>query len=198
MLLLTLIATASSILLDGNFKIEFNPNCTQFFVLRGIDDYIYLYKEENKFILWHTKNDSYVIFSHPWNDPMVFKWPSIINDKNMQIILSQGEIDPPFQFDEEQILCEYYGLSTGSMTQCSTKEYELIDCEQTFSLSLQYLILFLVTVITGIAIVAAALGNYGYIKILLQSLHSRIIQHYRNFLSRNREDTPPPYQETSI
>jgi hypothetical protein len=198
MLFLALITATIAIELDGDFIIEFNPNCSQFFVLRGKEDYAYLYREDNNFILWHTRNDSYAIFSHPWSDPMVFEWPSIINGQNMEIVLSQDKIGPPFQFDEEEILCEYYGLATGTMIQCPTMECELFKCEQTFKTSIQYVILLFVTVIAGLALVAAGLGNYEPIKVILQSLLSRIIQRRWEFLPRGQEAAPPSYQETDI
>ena len=129
---------------------------------------------------------------------MVFEWPSMINGQNMEIVLSQDEIDPPFQFDEEQILCEYYGLATGSMIQCPTTECELFKCEQTFKMSIQYVVLLFVTVIAGLALVAAGLGNYEPIKVILQSLLSRIIQRRSEFLPGGQEDTPQSDQETDI
>ena len=198
MLFLTLLTATTAIELDGDFRIEFNPNCSKFFVLRGKEDYAYLYREENNFILWHTRNDSYAIFSHPWSDSMVFEWPITINGQNMELVLSQDEIDLPFKFDEEQILCEYYGLATGSMTQCPTTECQLFKCEQTFKTSIQYVILISVTVIAGLALVAAGLGNYEPIKVILQSLLSRIIQRRWEFLPGGQEATPPRYQETDI
>ena len=69
---------------------------------------------------------------------------------------------------------------------------------QTFKTTTQYVILLFVTVIAGLALVAAGLGNYEPIKVILQSLLSRIIQRRWEFLPRGQEAAPPSYQETDI
>ena len=199
MTFLSLFAAYLSIELNSQFRIEFNPNCSQFFTLKGEEDFAYLYREENQFVLWHTRNDSYSIFTHPWSETLIFEWPSSINGRDMHVALSHEKIDPPLKFDEEQILCEIYGLAVGSLVYYpSPPKVELFKCEHRFKNSIQYMVVLVISVLTALAFVAAGLGNYEPIKVILQSIISGIFQRRREFLSRGEEDLPPSYQETYI
>ena len=198
LLVIILISTTHAIMLDRDFIIEFNPNCSQFFVLRGTEDYAYLYREENNIILWHTRNDSYAIFSNSRSDSLVFEWPNIINGWIMDEVLSQGIIKPPFQFDDDQLLCEYYGLALGSLTH-SPSDCRVFACEQSFNTTSQYAMMFFLIVLTGAALVAAGIGNYKPIKNRLQHIIFSIInQRKSENLSVDREETPPGYDEVNI
>lgn len=77
-------------------------------------------------------------------------------------------------------------------------ECELFKCEHILKTSLQYIIFLSVTQIIALALVAAGLGNYEPIKIILQSLLSRFIQRRSEFLPGSQEDTSSSDQETDF
>ena len=55
-----------------SFTVDFNPNYSEFMILNGQQDYLYLYKT-NELQLWIMQNTSYEVYSAPQND--IFSWP---------------------------------------------------------------------------------------------------------------------------
>ncbi len=114
----------------ANFEIEFDAECNEYFLLEGHDDYMYFYQKNGQFELWVIQNiTNYAIYTMPWSDRIIFQWPDkIINNKSMEMILYDGEIQYPLDFKTETLLCTVYGISAGSLYFDELPELHLFKC----------------------------------------------------------------------
>ena len=87
-----------------SFTVDFSPNCSEFMILNGRQDYLYLNKT-NEFHLWLKQNSSYEVYSTPITETVIFSWPDkSINGIPMKPSLKHGNVKYPLVF-EMKMLC---------------------------------------------------------------------------------------------
>lgn len=200
MLSLFLIQVSFSLKLEGDFKIELNPNCSEYFSLTGELDNVYLHRRSEHFELWFTRNESYIIYTHAWENNLIFQWPNLINGQEMNKALHEGEITAPFVFENENIFCEYYGLASGTFAVDPPLCQKLIYKCKSFwdNDSIQYAFFMLLIFLLSLTLAGAGFGNYESIKTVLRSTVPWILRRRTSIPSRSEETLPNYYQETSL
>ena len=99
------------------YAVNFDATCLQYLFFEGTVEYIYFYRNNNQFELWIVNNasNSYVIYTAPQQDVLVFKWPDLtINGLKMDLVFHKGKIRYTLSFTTETILCKINEISGGS------------------------------------------------------------------------------------
>ena len=189
------ICSAIDLHTPDHYVIEFEPDCQEFFILEGPEDYAYFYRNNPNFELWITRNQSYEIYTTGASDQLTFSWPTkSINDLPMELVLFEGEISHPYQFDTTQILCKTLGYAEGTLVPINTKIEPIYKCDHLPVHNLKYAVVFL-----SIALVGSVLINADEpVRTLLRSEVPRIIQWGATILSGRQDQRSERYQETSV
>lgn len=197
MILLILISICSAIDLHipESYVIEFDPDCHEFFVLAGAEDYAYFYRNDIHFELWITRNQSYEIYSTSVKDNLTFSWPAkFINNLPMELVLFEGKISQPYQFDTTQILCKTFGYAEGTLVPIITKSEPIYKCNDPPAQNLKYAVVILSIVLVGSMLINADES----VRTLLRSEVPRIIQWGATILSGREDRQSERHQETSV
>jgi len=115
MFVLLLFTTAMGLNLTEfkSFQIEFSENCTNYILLQNKSSYLGLFQRNNQFELWLTQNDTYECYTASHSDSFKFDWPEkLINGVEMKLVLQDGWIKYPMDFDSENIMCPIKGINT--------------------------------------------------------------------------------------
>lgn len=101
-----------------NFLVNLEANVTEYFLFQGNIDYAYFYQKNKNFELWLIRNDSHEIYQTPYNNTLSFEWPSYkVNGEHMKLILYEGDVHPPFQFDSEIFMSKIFSLYVNNLTE---------------------------------------------------------------------------------
>lgn len=198
MILLTLFSICSAIDLhiSDHYLIEFEAECQEFFVLKGGEDYAYLYRNNNSLELWITRNQSYEIYTTDVKDKITFEWPAkFINNLPMELALFDGEISQPYQFDTSQLLCKTLGYAEGTLVPDNNARREHVyKCDHLPDHKLKYAVVILSIVLVGSILVHADES----VRTLFRSKVPRILQWGEAFLSGREDHQSGRYQESSV
>lgn len=181
MIVLFLFTTASTLNLTKfeHFKIDLDAENKEYFLFQSEQNYMYFYQKNGQFELWVMQNDSYAIYTAPHSEYLTFEWPDkLINSEPMTMILHEGKVVYPLEFESETFMCNVYGLTTGSLNY-EEPVLELFKCSPSKS--------WVINVIVGlVALILIVLGvKHESVKALLGPKVSRIIQRGRTLLSRS-------------
>ena len=181
------IASAQNLTQFNGCVEDLAPTCKEYFLFQGENDYVYFYQKNEQFELWITQNTThYAVYTLPWADTLRFTWPDkIINNMSMNLILHEGLIEHPLQFDSEIILCNVNGMSTGSLFFLESTESEVYKCppseKWTEIIPISGIILLLLLLI-GV--------KYEFIRAIFGPKVSRLVWWCQQVLSRSQETTP--------
>ena len=194
MLVLFLFTTAVALKLTQfkNYQIEFDANCTDYLVLqdRLNDNYMYLYQKNNQFELWLSQNRTYEVYTSPYSDTFKFDWPEkLVNGLKMSLVLQDGSIDYPMDFDNEDIMCTIKGITTDRPEEELEKLFECLPSKDWIINILTVGIIVLLAILLGV--------QHESIKIIFGPKISWIVWRIRTILSRGEEETSPSYQESN-
>ena len=187
-LLLFTMSSALNLTQYGNFIIELDVNCREYFVFIGLTDYAYFHKKNEMFELRVTQNYSenvtnYAVYTTPVLDTLKFEWPAkTINDLPMELVLYEGAIEYPQQFQSEALLCVVYGVSAGS--QYHNESFEEV---YKYTNSGNWLLDLLSVVIVMLLLVLV--GKHGPVQAILGPKISRFVWWSRQILPRSEENT---------
>ncbi len=188
-LLLFTMSSALNLTQYGNFKIEFDVNCREYFVFQGLADYAYFHKNNEMFELLVTQNYSenitnIAVYTTPVLDTLTFEWPAkAIDDLPMELVFYEGTIEYPQQFQSETLLCKVYGISAGSRYYGESLE-EVYKCPQ----SEKWILDILSVVIVMLLMVLV--GKHGPVQAILGPKISRLVWWSQQILPRSEENTP--------
>ena len=166
-----------------SFQIEFTTNCSQYLLLQNESNYLTLFQRNNQFELWLTQYQLYECYTAPYTKNFKFDWPEkLINGVKMQLVLNEGSINYPMNFDNENIACPINGIST----------YPRADLENVFKCppSKDWIINILIVVLVVLLVTLFGVQHES-IKVILGPKISGIVWRVRNFLSRSEEDISP-------
>lgn len=187
------ISSAFNIELYDDFQIEFDPECSEYFTMQGNSDFVYLYRQNETVKLWVTRNDSYEIYTIGKTDRVLFEWPTkTVNGLAMDLVLINEQLKPPYSFQNNVLLCDVYGVSTGSLIPLLSTSgvYKCVD--KWMKDKLEYIIVFVIILLAG-----SLIGNEP-LRTLFRSEVSRFVQRSRTILQRGQSYQPRRYEETSI
>ena len=185
---------SSDIVLQDDFQLEFDPDCSEYFVLQGNYDYGYLHRKNETLELWVTRNQSYEIYTIEKSAILVFEWyAKTVNGVSMDLVLSEGEVTAPFDFQIKEILCKVYGASTGTLIPENPSE-AVYKCafEQSEDTKPTYVIVLMAVLLVG------SLFSNEPVRTLFRSQVSGIVQRSRSFLQRGESSPPRGYQATRV
>lgn len=172
-----------------SFQIEFNDNCTEYLLLQNKSNYMSLFQRNNQFELWLTQNETYECYTAPHSQEFTFDWPGkLINGVEMNLVLNQGSINYPMDFDSENIACSIKGINTIRQG----KIEEVFKCLPSKDWIINMLIV-------GIAVLLVILFGVQHesIKVILGPKISWIIWWVRKVLSRSEEEAPSSNQDSN-
>ena len=187
------ISSALNIELYDDFKIEFNPECSEYFAMQGNSDFAYLYRQNETVKLWVTRNHSYEIYTIRETDRVLFEWPAkTVNGLAMNLVLTNEQVNLPYHFQNNTLLCDVYGASTGSLIAMlpTSGVYKCVD--KWIKGKLEYIVVFMLILLAG-----SLIGNEP-LRTLFRSEVSRIVQRGRTILQRGQSYQPRRYEETGI
>ena len=180
--------------LQADFQFEFDSECSEYFVLQGKYDYGYFHRNNETLELWVTRNQSYEIYTIEKSDRLIFEWQAkTVNGVAMNLVLSEGEVTAPFDFQSKVILCDVYGVSTGTfITEESPSAVYKCAVEQWTDAKPTYLLALMSVLLVG------SLFSNEPVRTLFRSQVSGIVQRSRTFLQRGESSPPRGYQTTSV
>lgn len=178
------------------YKIMFDPQCQEYFLFNGTDDYAYLHRKNEKYELWLTQNSSkYAVYTTEIAHTLVFEWNDSfvsINQQQMDLVLSEGTIQYPMTFQSEYYLCDIYGIVAGEVDYLCLEEQMTCECE-TLSYKCEpqsNLILICIVVLSVVTVIFLILyAKYESLKTLLGSTLPWFIQWCRQVLSGSEESS---------
>ena len=159
---------------------KLKPTAQSTFLFQGDVDYMYFYQRNDNFELWISSNDSYEVYTTPWDTRLNFQWPELlINGVEMQLALKDGVISNPLVFTREEIMAQIYGINTNDTNPVIEKLYKYTSSNS--------LIIYLLAISVVVAIIS---GRYELVKTLLGPRISRIIWRCGQILSRSSQEIP--------
>ena len=179
------------------YKILFDPQCQEYFLFNGTDDYAYFHRKNGKLELWLTQNSSsYAIYTTKSSSTLMFEWNDSfvsINQQRMDLVLAEGTIQYPMRFESEVYLCGIKGIIGGEVDYQCIEEQLSCDCQ-----SLSYkcephsnlILICTLTLSVGTIVFLFLYAKNEYLKALLGPTLSRFIQWYRQILSGSEESLP--------
>ena len=164
-----------------NFLVNLEANVTEYFLFQGNIDYAYFYQKNKNFELWLIRNDSHEIYQTPYNNTLSFEWPSYkVNGEHMKLILYEGDVHPPFQFDSEIFMSKILSLYVNNLTEpMLEKLYKRNSFEE-----------WVIYVGVIVILIISALFKHESISAILRSQIPWFIRWGRAFLSRSQEEIP--------
>ena len=172
-----------------SFTADFSPNCSEFMILNGRKDYLYLNKT-NEFHLWLKQNLSYEVYSTPITETVIFSWPDkSINGIPMKPSLKHGNAKYPMVFENENVMCQMLGERGGTLD-VEYEEVTVYKCQKNRD---WWLITAIITFIV-LAVVLTTIIRYDPAKVILQSTISWIVRWRQQILSRSEEDSSQDHQ----
>jgi hypothetical protein len=195
MLVLFLFTTAVGLKLTQfkNYQIEFNANCTDYLVLqdRLNDNYLYLYQKNNQFELWLSQNRTYEVYTSPYSGNFKFEWPEkLVNGLKMNLVLQDGSIDYPMDFDSEDIMCTIKGITTNRPEEVKLEKlFKCLPSKDWIINMLAVGIIVLLAILFGV--------HHESIKIIFGPKISGIVWRIRKILSRGEKETSSSYQKSN-
>lgn len=178
------------------YKILFDPQCQEYFLFNGTDDYAYFHRKNEKFELWLTQNSSnYAVYTTKSTSTLMFGWNDTvvsINQQQMDLVLSEGTIQYPMTFQSEFYLCDIQGIVAGDVDYLCLEEQMTCDLE-TLSYKCEpqsNLILICTVALSVVTIILLILyAKYESLKALLGSTLPWFIQWCRQILSGSEESS---------
>ena len=172
-----------------SFTVDFSPNCSEFMILDGRQDYLYLNKT-NELHLWLKQNSSYEVYSTPITKTVIFSWPDkSINGIPMKPSLKHGNVKYPLVFENENVMCQMLGERGGTLD-VEYEEVTVYKCQKNRD---WWLITAIITFIV-LAVVLTTVIRYEPAKVILQSTISWIVRWRQQILSRSEEDSSQDHQ----
>ena len=177
------------------YKILFDPQCQEYFLFNGPDDYAYFYRKNGKYELWLTQNTSnYAIYASENSSTLLFEWHDSfvsINQQPMNLVLADGVIQYPMKFQSEVFMCDIIGIVGGEVGQLFLNEELACDCDLTsYKCEHHQRLLFIctLTLFAGVLLFLILYTQNESLKTLLGSTLSWFIQRYRQILSGSEEN----------
>ena len=179
------------------YKILFDPQCQEYFLFNGTDDYAYFHRKNGKYELWLTQNTSnYAIYTSENSSTLMFEWNDSfvsINQQTMDLVLADGVIQYPMKFQSEVFLCNIKGIVGGEVDYLSLEEQLSCDCE-TLSYKCEprvnFILVFTMVLSVGAIVFLILYAQNESLKALLGPTLSWFIQWYRQILSGSAESLP--------
>jgi len=163
-----------------SFQIDFAGNCTVYLLLQNKSNYMSLFQKDNQLQLWVTQNVAYEIYTAAYTDNFTFDWPAkLINGVEMGLVLRDGSIKYPLDFDNENVMCSVKGVN--AINEENPKEvFKCLPSKEWIIKVLSVVIVALLGMLLGV--------QHESIKIILGPKISRIVWRVRKILSRSEEE----------
>lgn len=160
------------------FSLDLEPNSSEYFMFKGDVDYAYMFQKEQEFQFWLLRNNSHRLYSTSYSNNLKFDWPDFkINGEDMDLILSEGELREPYNFNHEVFLTTVYSIHANNFEYVIAPVYKCIDYTNWF-------------IFSGIVLILAVLiiFNHESITTILRPLIPWIIWWTRTVLSSSEEE----------
>tara|TARA_B110000977_G_scaffold191787_1_gene264384 strand:+ start:273 stop:827 length:555 start_codon:yes stop_codon:yes gene_type:complete len=170
--------------ISDHFIVDFDVDCSEFFILKGKEDYAYFHRKNSSLELWITRNESYEIYNTDMSARLSFEWPTkLVNEFPMELVLFEGVISQPYHFDTSYILCKTLGYAKGTLLPKRLPWKDVVYKSQIKQRvgKLYYAIAFLAFALVGSFVFHAEES----IRALFRSEIPRILQRGSSFLSRS-------------
>ena len=165
----------------GKFTLNLDANATEYFKFQGNFDHAYLYQKNRTFEFWLIRNESHRLYQSPYSNTLSFEWPEFkINGEEMKLVLYEGNLDEPYDFDYEVYLTSIHSIYASNLTQTTIERlYKCRDYTEWI-------------IYGGIFIVFTVfiLLKHESIPTVLRPLIPWFIRWSRTLLSRGQEEIP--------
>ena len=147
-----------------SFTVDFNPNCSEFMVLNGRQDYLYLNKT-NELHLWIMQNSSYEVYSAPLNEIVIFSWPDkSVNGIPMKLFMTDGNVKYPLVFEHENVMCQMFGIRGGTLN-VEYQDIAVYKCQK----NLDWWLIAAIIIFIILAVILSKIIGYEPAKVILRS-----------------------------
>ena len=167
----------------NSFQVEFNAKCAYYLLLQNKSNYLSLFHRNDQFELWLLQNnETYEFYTAPYSQKFTFNWPEKhLNGVKMRLVLHQGWISYPMDFDYENIACPITGINT--IVQKEEEVEKVFKCLP----SEDWIINILIVGIVVLLIILFGV-QHEFIKVILGPKISWIVWRVRKILSRSQEE----------
>lgn len=175
----------------NNFRLSFNPECKEYFLLNGTNNYAYFYQRNGNFELWLSQNDTnYSIFTTKNDTNLLFDWAGpYVNHQMMDLVLHEGHIQQPMNFHSTHYLCDVNGATGGDILDlCPIEPYYKsaplsykCECRENWPL------ISAITLSTAVVVLILLFSKNGSFQTVLRYKFSWIVQWCRQILSGSQE-----------
>ena len=186
-----------------DFELVFDTKCQEYFLFNGTNNYAYLHELNGEFELQLNQSETnYSTYIGEINDTaVVFTWNGfLLNNRPMELVSHEGDIQFPLQFHTETFLCDVTALKAGNRTFLNDYTWPSEVAALTYKCKSDrnwYLIALAVSVILIAALVSLTIKN-GSNETLRRSSIFGILQRGDEISSRSEENSSSSYEETSI
>ena len=174
-----------------NFKLLFDPECKEYFLFNGTNNYAYFYQRNGNFELWLSQNaTNYSIFTTKNDTNLLFDWAGpYVNHQMMDLVLHEGHILQPMNFHSTQYLCDVNGVIAGDILDlCPLESYEKsVPLSYKCKCRENWVLISAITVSTAVVALILLFSRNESVQIIFRSKFSRIIQWCRQILSGSQE-----------
>lgn len=110
------------------FSLDLEANSSEYFLFKGEIDHAYLFQKNEAFQFWLIRNNSHRLYNAPYSNNLKFNWPEFkINGAEMELVLSEGELQEPYNFDHEVFLTTVYSIYASNFEYIVEPVYKCMD-----------------------------------------------------------------------